>query len=177
VLDLRSVDADQAEAFDPAGEEHADGVAVDHVRHSGPIAIRGLEGHPGFPGTAEQAEDDARESDWAERLHRGSVWHHDDRMIAFTDRATEILSRSHQAAARFNPDTWIRVFTRSGSVQFALAEGPVEGDQVIENEGFRVAVQQGLEGIVAVREPHDQLFLRPAGSSPVPGEVVDAAGH
>jgi hypothetical protein len=106
-----------------------------------------------------------------------SLWHDGDTMIEFTERATEILRRSQEAARRFNPDAWIRVFSRGGSVQFALAEGPQPNDQVIENEGFRVAVEGGLEGIVAVREPHDQLFLRPAGSSPVQGEVIDAAGH
>jgi hypothetical protein len=98
-------------------------------------------------------------------------------MIEFTERAMEILRRSQQAARRFNPDAWIRVFRRADSVQFVLAAGPEDEDQVIENEGFKVAVEQGLEGIVAVREPHDQLFLRPSGSSPVPGEVIDAQGH
>ena len=98
-------------------------------------------------------------------------------MIEFTERAMEILRRSHQAARRFNPDAWIRVFGGADSVQFALAEGPDQGDQVIENEDFRVAVERGLEGIVAVVEPHDQLFLRPLGSTPVPGEVIDAEGH
>jgi hypothetical protein len=106
-----------------------------------------------------------------------SLWHDGDTVIEFTERATEILRRSHEAAKRFNPDAWIRVFRRADTVQFALAAGPEDGDEVIEDEGFRVAAEQGLEGIVAVREPHDQLFLRPTGSSPVPGEVIDAAGH
>jgi hypothetical protein len=98
-------------------------------------------------------------------------------MIEFTERAMEILRRSQQAARRFNPNAWIRVFGGAGSVQFALAEGPDEGDQVVEKEDFKMAVQEGLEGVVAVREPHDQLFLRPLGSTPVPGEVIDAEGH
>jgi hypothetical protein len=106
-----------------------------------------------------------------------SLWDDDDTMIEFTDRAIEILRRSHVAARRFNPDAWIRVFRRGGSVEFALAEGADEGDVVMEEEEFRIAVEQGLEGVVAVREPHDQLFLRPIGSEPAPGEVVDAEGH
>lgn len=118
----------------------------------------------------------ARAHRWA-FLMSASVWHDGDTVIEFTERATEILRRSHEAARRFNPDAWIRVFSRAGSVQFALAEGPEPDDQLIENEGFRVAVEAGLVGIVAVREPHDQLFLRPAGSSPVQGEVIDATGH
>jgi hypothetical protein len=106
-----------------------------------------------------------------------SLWQDDDTVIEFTDRAIEILRRSHHAASRFNPDAWIRVFRGKGSVEFALAEGPDEGDRVVESEGFRIAVEGGLEGVVAVVEPHDQLFLRPPGSGPVPGEVVDAGGH
>jgi hypothetical protein len=98
-------------------------------------------------------------------------------VIEFTDRAVEILRRSHQAARRFNPDAWIRVFRRGDSVEFALAAGPDPGDQVIDEEDFRIAVEEGLVGVVAVREPHDQLFLRPVGSGPVPGEVIDAEGH
>lgn len=106
-----------------------------------------------------------------------SLWQDDDTVIEFTDRAIEILRRSHQAASRFNPDAWIRVFRGRASVEFALAEGPDEGDQVVDQEGFRIAVEGGLEGVVAVVEPHDQLFLRPPGSGPVPGEVIDAGGH
>lgn len=98
-------------------------------------------------------------------------------VIEFTDRAIEILRRSHEAARRFNPDAWIRVFRRGDSVHFSLAEGPDQGDQVVEKEEFRIAIEQGLEGVVAVREPHDQLFLRPTGSDLAPGEVVDAEGH
>ena len=98
-------------------------------------------------------------------------------MIEFTDRAIEILRRSHEAAKRFNPEAWIRVIRRGDSVEFALAEGPDGADQVVEKEGFRIAIEQGIEGVVAVREPHDQLFVRPSGSDPAPGEVVDAEGH
>jgi hypothetical protein len=98
-------------------------------------------------------------------------------MIEFTDRAMEILRRSHEAARRFNPDAWIRVFRADESVQFALADGPADGDEVVEKAGFRIAVEAGLDGVVAVVEPHDRLHLRPPGSSPLPDEVVDAGGH
>jgi hypothetical protein len=113
----------------------------------------------------------------AVRFTAASLWHDGDTVIEFTDRAVEILRRSHQAARRFNPDAWIRVFRRRESVEFALAAGPDQGDQVIDKQDFRIAVEEGLEGVVAVREPHDQLFLRPTGSAPVPGEVIDAEGH
>ena len=176
--DLGRIHADQPHPLRPSIEEHTDRVTVDNLRNDGLSSIRGSNGSGGLrPCTAEQAQDDGQRRGRGDSLHGGSLWHHDDTMIEFTDRAMEILRRSHQAARRFNPDAWIRVFRRADSVQFALAEGPEKDDRVIENEDFRVAVEDGLEGIVAVREPHDQLFLRPSGSSPVPGEVIDATGH
>jgi len=98
-------------------------------------------------------------------------------MIEFTPRASEILRRSTEAARRFNPDARIRVFRRGGGVEFALAERPEPGDREIEGEGFEVLVAEEIDGVVAVVEPHDQLVVRPAGSSRLPGEVFDAGGH
>ncbi|HEV8572334.1 MAG TPA: hypothetical protein VGR49_04695 [Actinomycetota bacterium] len=98
-------------------------------------------------------------------------------MIEFTPRAAEILRRSTEAARRFNPDARIRVFRKGEAVQFVLAEGPEPGDREIEGEGFEVLIEREIDGVVAVVEPHDQLVVRPAGSSPLPGEVFDAGGH
>lgn len=98
-------------------------------------------------------------------------------MLEFTPRAAEILRRSTDAARRFNPDARIRIFRRGDGVEFALAEGAEPGDREIEGDGFRVLVAEGVEGVVAVVEPHDQLVLRPDGSSPLPGEVLEAEGH
>lgn len=98
-------------------------------------------------------------------------------MIEFTPRAAEILRRSIEAARRFNPDARIRVFRKGGGVEFALAEGPQPGDREIEGDGFAVLVAEEVEGVIAVVEPHDQLVVRPHGSSRLPGEVFEAGGH
>ncbi len=90
-------------------------------------------------------------------------------MIELTEWAREILSKSQEAAHRFNPDAKIRL-TRSGeSVQAVLAESPDPEDQEVEvRDGVTLFVERGLEGLVDVEEPHDRLVLRPAGSSPNP---------
>jgi len=98
-------------------------------------------------------------------------------MIELTPRASEILRRAHSAASRFHADVAIRIRKAEGSVEFELAEGPEPGDTELEGQGFRLVAEQGLEGVVAVVEPHDRLVLRPAGSGPLPGEVVEADGH
>jgi hypothetical protein len=98
-------------------------------------------------------------------------------MIEFTPRAAEILRRSVEAARRFNPDARIRVFRKGQAVEFALAEGPEAGDREIEGDGFAVLVAEEVDGVVAVVEPHDQLVVRPEGSSRLPGEVFEAGGH
>jgi hypothetical protein len=82
-------------------------------------------------------------------------------MIEFTDWAIQILQRSHQAARRFNPKATVRVFRKGGKVEFALVEGPDRGDQVVEREDFTLYVEEGIEGVIDVVEPHDQLVLRP----------------
>jgi hypothetical protein len=98
-------------------------------------------------------------------------------MIEFTPRAAEILRRSIEAARRFNPDARIRVFRKGEAVEFALAEGPKPGDREIVGDGFAVLVAEEVDGVVAVVEPHDQLVVRPEGSSRLPGEVFEAGGH
>jgi hypothetical protein len=86
-------------------------------------------------------------------------------VIEFTEWAREILQRTHEAARRFNPSATVRL-SRSGSgVQFSLADEAGHGDRLVRGERFEILVQEGLEGTVDVVEPHDQLILRPPGSS------------
>jgi hypothetical protein len=87
-------------------------------------------------------------------------------MIEFTDWARDILSRSQQAARRFNPDAVIRLARTGAGVQAMLAEGPEPEDRVEEVGGVTVYVEADLEGLVDVEEPHDRLVLRPQGSTP-----------
>ncbi|MDP9328595.1 MAG: hypothetical protein M3P10_10335 [Actinomycetota bacterium] len=86
-------------------------------------------------------------------------------MIEFTDWATDILSRSDAAARRFNPDARVRVIQDGQGVRFELTDRPGPDDQAVRGEGFTLYAEPGLEGIVDVVEPHDQLILRPPGSS------------
>lgn len=82
-------------------------------------------------------------------------------MISFTDWASDILGRTHEAARRFNADATVRMRRTSGGVEFALTDEPVEGDELVRGDGFELWVEPGLEGTVDVVEPHDQLILRP----------------
>ena len=87
-------------------------------------------------------------------------------MIELTDWARDILTKSHQAATRFNPQAKIRLARVGGSVQAVLTDRPDAKDQVVDVAGHPVYVEAGLEGLVDVEEPHDRLVLRPIGSAP-----------
>jgi hypothetical protein len=85
--------------------------------------------------------------------------------IAFTDWATDILRRTHEAARRFNPETTVRLHRSDGAVAFDLTDERHEGDELVRGDGFELLVAEGLEGTVDVVEPHDQLILRPPGDA------------
>ena len=83
--------------------------------------------------------------------------------IAFTDWATDILRRTHEAARRFNAEATVRLHRTGDGVAFDLTDEPVPGDELVRGEGFELLVEGGLAGTVDVVEPHDQLILRPPG--------------
>ena len=85
--------------------------------------------------------------------------------IEFTEWATDILRRSHEAARRFNPSATVRMARVDGGVTFQLTDEADEGDERVAGDGFELLVERGLEGIVDVVEPHDRLILRPPGST------------
>jgi hypothetical protein len=85
--------------------------------------------------------------------------------IAFTDWATDILRRTHEAARRFNPEATVRLHRSDGAVAFDLTDERREGDELVRADGFELLVAEGLEGTVDVVEPHDQLILRPPGDA------------
>ena len=87
-------------------------------------------------------------------------------MIEFTDWAKDILHRSQEAAARFNPDAKIRLASTAGSVEAVLTDEPHSTDQPVKVGETTLYVEAGLEGLVDIEEPHDRLVLRPAGSIP-----------
>ena len=90
------------------------------------------------------------------------------RVIEFTDWAMEILNKSQAAASRFNPNVKIRLARVGGDVQALLADAPTPGDEATEVGGMTLFVEEGLEGLIDVEEPHDRLVLRPLGSAPNP---------
>src|SRR5438067_2056217 len=99
--------------------------------------------------------------------HWTFVWDHEVAMsVEFTDWAVQILRRSHQAARRFNPDASVRMSRAGTGVRFDLTDQPHENDERVQGDGFELLVEPGLSGLVDVVEPHDQLVLRPAGSTP-----------
>jgi hypothetical protein len=86
-------------------------------------------------------------------------------VIEFTEWATRILQRTHEAARRFNPSATVRLSRAGGGVRFSLADEPGDDDRLVQGDGFEILVQKGLDGTVDVVEPHDQLILRPPGSA------------
>jgi len=83
--------------------------------------------------------------------------------LEFSDWAVRILTRSHEAARRFNPRATVRLFRTGSGVEFALVDEPHPGDEVVERDDFTLYVESGLDGTIDVVEPHDQLVLRPPG--------------
>jgi Fe-S cluster assembly iron-binding protein IscA len=90
-------------------------------------------------------------------------------VVEFTEWAIEILAKAERAARRFNPEARLRVAREGGTgVRFELTDAPDPTDAVVERNGFTLFVEAGIEGLVDVVEPHDQLVLRPSGSAPSP---------
>jgi hypothetical protein len=87
-------------------------------------------------------------------------------MIEVTEWAREILGRSQSAARRFNPDTVIRLVRGGPGVEARLAESAEGSDQAVELGEMTLYVEDGLEGVVDIQEPHDQVVLKPPGSAP-----------
>jgi hypothetical protein len=87
-------------------------------------------------------------------------------MVEFTDWARDILNRSQQAAARFNPDAKIRLARTAAGVEALLTDRPDPTDRPVHVDKVTVYVEDGLEGLVDVEEPHDRLVLKPPGSPP-----------
>lgn len=81
-------------------------------------------------------------------------------MIEVTGRARDLLRRSLGAARRFEPSTGIRLARRGDGVDFGLAAGPLDGDTVVDGDGFSLWIEAGLSGTVDVEDPHEQLVLR-----------------
>ncbi len=86
-------------------------------------------------------------------------------MIEFGDWASDILRRSYEAARRFNPDANVRLLRSEDGVRFELTDERQPGDETVQGDGFELLVEEGIDGVVDVVEPHDRLILRPPGST------------
>lgn len=86
-------------------------------------------------------------------------------VLEFTQWAIEILERADAAARRLNPDARVRVAHDGAGVRFELTDERAPSDNVMERDAFTLLVEEGLEGVVDVVEPHDRLILRPPGST------------
>jgi hypothetical protein len=53
-------------------------------------------------------------------------------------------------------------------VQALLVHEPEAGDREVQAGKVSVFIQEGLDGLVDIEEPHDRLVLRPAGATPNP---------
>ncbi|MFN2590970.1 MAG: hypothetical protein ABR518_09400 [Actinomycetota bacterium] len=87
-------------------------------------------------------------------------------MIEFTDWAVDILQRAQRAASRFDPEARVRLARTRAGVEALLVHAPEPGDRELEVGQVSVFVEQRLDGLVDIEEPHDRLVLRPAGSLP-----------
>jgi hypothetical protein len=89
-------------------------------------------------------------------------------VIEFTDWARDILNRAQTAARRFDPEARVRLARTSTGVEALLVHEPEPGDREVEAGEVSLFIQEGLDGLVDIEEPHDRLVLRPAGSTPNP---------
>jgi hypothetical protein len=82
-------------------------------------------------------------------------------VIAFSERAREVLARAAASARRFDAEARIRIARDGEGIRSGFAHGPEPGDHVLEDGDVTVFVQEGLAGVIDVTESHDQLILRP----------------
>ncbi len=94
--------------------------------------------------------------------------------IEITDEAVEVLRRSLRLGNVDAATGGVRLRTAHAlgggvDVQVELADGPLEGESVVEKDGIRVFVDPGLthvvpDPIVAVEPQHENVVVRPRES-------------
>lgn len=94
--------------------------------------------------------------------------------IEITDEAVEVLRRSLQLGNVDASTGGVRLRTARGlgggvDVQVELADGPLEGESVVEKEGVRVFVDPGLseavpDPVLTVEPQHETVVVRPRGA-------------
>jgi Fe-S cluster assembly iron-binding protein IscA len=94
--------------------------------------------------------------------------------IEITDEAIDVLRRSLELGKVDTSTGGVRLRTARAlgggvDVQVELADGPLEGESVIEREGVRVFVDPGLtatvpDPVLAVEPQHENVVVRPRGT-------------
>jgi hypothetical protein len=51
-------------------------------------------------------------------------------------------------------------------MEAVLSDAPDKGDAVVSIGDATIFIEQGIDGLVDIEEPHDRIVLRPAGSQP-----------
>jgi hypothetical protein len=87
-------------------------------------------------------------------------------MLEFTEWAREILERADSGARRLNPDARVRLVRSGTTMEAVLSDAPGPDDVVVSIGEATIFVQQGIDGLIDIEEPHDRIVLRPAGSQP-----------
>ena len=93
--------------------------------------------------------------------------------IEITEEAVEVLRRSLELG-NVDPSTGgVRLRTARGlgggvDVQVEFADGPLEGESVVEKDGVRVFVDPGLadavpDPVLTVEPQHENVVVRPRG--------------
>ena len=86
--------------------------------------------------------------------------------IEFTEWAKDILQRADAGARRLNPDARVRLVRAGALMEAVLADAPGAEDAVVSIGEATIFVENGLQGLVDIEEPHDRLVLKPLGSQP-----------
>lgn len=91
--------------------------------------------------------------------------------IEITDEAVEVLRRSLQLGNVDTATGGVRLRTAHAlgggvDVQVELADGPLEGEAVVERDGIRVFVDPGLgdavpDPVLTVEPQHENVVVRP----------------
>ena len=94
--------------------------------------------------------------------------------IEITEEAVAVLRRSLELGNVDTSTGGVRLRTAHGlgggvDVQVELADGPLEGESVIERDGVRVFVDPGLGDVVpdpvlTVEPQHETVVVRPRGA-------------
>lgn len=94
--------------------------------------------------------------------------------IEITDEAVEVLRRSLQLGNVDTTTGGVRLRTARAlgggvDVQVELADGPLEGESVVEKDGIRVFVDPALtetvpDPVLTVEPQHENVVVKPRGS-------------